>query len=72
LRIGNSPYSIDDEKYKLNLDEEEVLNKAIEMGFFDVPRKISLEDLARELGKSKSALSVILRKIIKKKVMYQA
>lgn len=72
LRIGNSPYNIDDEKYRLNLDEEDVLTKAIETGFFDVPRKISLEDLARDLGKSKSALSVILRKIIKKKVMYQA
>jgi hypothetical protein len=72
LRIGNSPYNIDDEKYRLNLDEEDVLTKAIETGFFDVPRKISLEDLASDLGKSKSALSVILRKIIKKKVMYQA
>lgn len=67
LRIGNSPYNIDDEKYRLNLDEEDVLTKAIETGFFDVPRKISLEDLARDLGKSKSALSVILRKIIKKR-----
>jgi len=72
LRIGNSPYSLDDEKNKLNLEEEEILNKAIETGFFEIPRNISLEDLANQLGKSKSALSVMLRKIIKKKIMYQA
>jgi predicted DNA binding protein len=72
LRIGNSPYVIDDEKYKLTLEESEVLDKAIQSGFFEVPRKISLEALSNELKKSKSALSVMLRKIIKKKVMFQA
>ena len=71
LRIGNSPYSIEDDKYKLNLDESEVLDKAINLGFFDVPRKISLEELANKLRKSKSALSVMLRKIIKKKVLFE-
>ena len=35
----------------------------------EIPRKISLEELANSLGKSKSALSVMLRKIIKKKVV---
>jgi len=71
LRIGNSPYSIDDDKNKLTLDESTILNKAISSGFFEIPRKISLEELANELGKSKSALSVTLRKIIKKKVMFE-
>jgi len=71
LRIGNSPYSIDDDKNKLTLDESTLLNKAISSGFFEIPRKISLEELANELGKSKSALSVTLRKIIKKKVMFE-
>ncbi len=72
LRIGNSPYDLDDEKDKLTLEEAETLEKAIKSGFFEVPRKISLEALANELGKSKSALSVMLRKIIKKKVMLNA
>lgn len=71
LRIGNAPYEITDEKYKLSLGESEVLERAIKSGFFEVPRKISLEELANQLGKSKSSLSVMLRKIIKKKVMFE-
>lgn len=71
LRIGSSPYDVDDDKHKLTLDESTILNKAITLGFFEIPRKISLEELANKLGKSKSALSVTLRKIIKKKVMFE-
>ncbi len=71
LRIGISPYNIEDDKYKLTLDESNILDKAISSGFFEIPRKISLEELANELGKSKSALSVMLRKIIKKKVLFE-
>jgi predicted DNA binding protein len=71
LRIGNSPYSLESDKAKLTLEESEVLDKAIELGFFEIPRDISLEDLANRLGKSKSALSVMLRKIIKKKVVFE-
>jgi len=69
LRIGISPYIIEDDKNKLTFDELNILDKAISLGFFEVPRKISLEDLAHKLGKSKAALSVMLRKIIKKKVL---
>ncbi len=69
LKIGNSPYDIDDNANKLSFKESKILEKAINSGFFDIPRKISLENLAKELGKSKSALSVMLRKIIKKKVV---
>ncbi|HUW91000.1 MAG TPA: helix-turn-helix domain-containing protein [Candidatus Nanopelagicaceae bacterium] len=71
LRIGTSPYNIDDDKNKLTLDESTILNKSISLGFFEIPRKISLEELANVLGKSKSSLSVTLRKIIKKKVMFE-
>lgn len=72
LRILNSDYSIDDNENKLNPEESQVIRKAIKLGFFDIPRKISLEELANELGKSKSALSVRLRKIIKKKVLFES
>jgi hypothetical protein len=72
LRIGKSPYNIDDSSSKLTLEESKILDKAINSGFFEVPRKISLEALANNLGKSKSALSVGLRKIIKKKVMFES
>ena len=51
--------------------ESNILDKAIALGFFEIPRKISLEELANEMGKSKSALSVMLRKIIKKKVLFE-
>lgn len=71
LRIGNSPYSLDDEKNKLTIEESNVLDQAINSGFFEIPRNISLEELANQLGKSKSALSVMLRKIIKKKVVLE-
>ncbi|TXT60539.1 MAG: hypothetical protein BAJALOKI3v1_900004 [Promethearchaeota archaeon] len=69
LKIGNTSVNLEDEGHRLSLDELEILQKAIDEGFFDIPRKISLEELANELGKSKSTLSVVLRKIIKKKVM---
>ena len=71
LRIGKSPYSLEDDKNKLTLDELNILDKAISLGFFEIPRKISLEELANQMGKSKSALSVMLRKIIKKKVLLE-
>ncbi len=71
LRIGKSPYLLEDEKHKLTYDESNVLDEAISLGFFEIPRNISLEELANKLGKSKSALSVMLRKIIKKKVMFE-
>ena len=72
LRIGNSPYGLDEDKSKLSLEESKVLDKAISLGFFEVPRSISLEELANKLGKSKSALSVMLRKIIKKKIVFES
>ncbi|MFX0080442.1 MAG: helix-turn-helix domain-containing protein [Candidatus Hodarchaeota archaeon] len=71
LRIGKSPYNLEDDKNKLTLDELNILDKAISLGFFEIPRKISLEELANQMGKSKSALSVMLRKIIKKKVLLE-
>lgn len=71
LRIGLSPYTIEDDKSKLTYGESNILDKAISLGFFEIPRKISLEVLANEMGKSKSALSVMLRKIIKKKVLFE-
>ena len=71
LKIGKAPYNLEGDENVLTLEESRVLDKAIEMGFFEVPRKISLESLANSLGKSKSALSVMLRKIIKKKVLIE-
>ena len=69
LRIGNAPINYMERQDSLSVEEEKILTRAIEEGFFEVPRKISLEELANKVNKSKSSLSVMLRKIIKKKVM---
>ncbi|MBY9007770.1 MAG: helix-turn-helix domain-containing protein [Candidatus Lokiarchaeota archaeon] len=71
LKIGNSPYSLEKDETKLTYKELEVLDIAIKNGFFEIPREISLEKLANKIGKSKSALSVMLRKIIKKKILLE-
>lgn len=69
LKIGISHKELGGQKNQMSFEEQKMLQKAIKEGFFDVPRKISLEELANQMGKSKSTLSVALRKIIKKKVM---
>jgi len=46
--------------------EEEILRIALEKGFFDFPRKIRLEELAKELGMAPSTLSEIMRRGQKK------
>lgn len=69
LKIGISPYDIDKINDRLSLDESNILEMAIDLGFFEIPRNISLENLSKKLGRSKSAISVTLRKIIKKKVV---
>jgi len=41
------------------------LYRAKELGYFDVPKKIDLDDLAEEFGITKMAASILLRNIIK-------
>jgi predicted DNA binding protein len=72
LQILKFPNSIHDDEEKFNLEESQVLDKAIRLGFFEIPRKISLAELANKLGRSKSTLSVMLRKIIRKKVLFES
>ncbi|MFX0057557.1 MAG: helix-turn-helix domain-containing protein [Candidatus Hodarchaeota archaeon] len=67
IRIGNS-FSNEEDKNKIDLEEKKILKTAINLGFFDVPRKISLEELAKNLGLSKSWTSEKLRKIINKRI----
>ncbi|WP_291999661.1 helix-turn-helix domain-containing protein, partial [Caldivirga sp.] len=53
-------------KLMLSNDEEKLLRIAHERGLFDTPRRISVRQLAKELGVSESTLSRNLSKIIKK------
>lgn len=46
--------------------EQLLMKKARELGYFNVPRKRNLEEVAKELGVSKTNISVVLRNIIKK------
>ncbi len=68
-QISNTPTQLEENVFELSFDESKILDTAIKSGFFEVPRKISLEKLASNLGLSKSWTSDTLRKIIKKKIM---
>ncbi|MFC7156276.1 helix-turn-helix domain-containing protein [Halomarina halobia] len=56
--LTRSPYRIDD----LTDEQREALRAACERGYFDVPRRISLSELADELDVSHQALSERLRR----------
>jgi len=50
------------ESVPLTRRQEEILAAALELGYFDYPKRIRLGDLARRLGVSKSTVSQVLRK----------
>lgn len=56
----NSPVS------RLTRKQREVLTKALELGYYDRPRRISSEELAKKLGLTKSTLVVHRRKAEKR------
>ena len=51
-----------DEKQLLTDSQEELIEKAIEMGYYDTPRECSLTELAEEIGRSKSTVSETLHR----------
>lgn len=53
-------------KDELTPKEQEVLKIAVIKGYFNSPKRIGLEELAKEFGVSKSAIMQILRKAIDK------
>ncbi|WP_135851849.1 helix-turn-helix domain-containing protein [Halorussus salinus] len=52
----------DDDSFGLTDRQYETLRTATEMGYFDVPRAVELEDLADRLGVSRQAVSERLRR----------
>ncbi|MDG5817716.1 helix-turn-helix domain-containing protein [Natronococcus sp. A-GB7] len=50
------------EKYDLTPRQAAVLRRALERGYFDVPRNVSAEELAEEFEISSQALSALLRR----------
>lgn len=64
-------YDIGEEEL-LTQSQEDIVERAIEMGYYDTPRECSLTDLAEEVGRAKSTISETLHraegKIIKEHV----
>ena len=54
------------EEPQLTVRQTEVLDQAVKMGYYEIPRKITLTALAKKLNIAKSTLSGILRRIDKK------
>ena len=50
------------ERYDLTPRQTAVLRRALERGYFDVPRNVSAEELAEEFEISSQALSALLRR----------
>jgi predicted DNA binding protein len=51
---------------ELTREQERVIELAYELGYFDIPKKIKLEELAKRLGISKATLDVMLRRAQRK------
>ena len=53
---------------ELTTEQERVLQTAFDLGYFDIPKKIKLEELARRMNISKATLDVVLRRAQRKVV----
>lgn len=51
---------------ELTRDQEAALQLALDLGYFDVPRKVTVKSLARRLNMTASTLQVILRRAERK------
>ncbi|MHC1591922.1 MAG: helix-turn-helix domain-containing protein [Candidatus Helarchaeales archaeon] len=56
------------DKVSLTRRQMEVLDLALKLGYYDIPRKITLTELAKKLKMSKSSLSELLRRITRKRI----
>lgn len=63
----NRKYVTDPEAdLKLTSRQEEIIEYALKNGYYDIPKKITVDDICNEFGCSKSTLSVIMRTAEKK------
>ncbi|MGC8571220.1 MAG: helix-turn-helix domain-containing protein [Caldivirga sp.] len=62
-RVSRLPTKIISE---LTLMERNVINTAYELGFFNYPRSVNLDDIAKELESSKATVDYHLRNVIRK------
>lgn len=59
------------EKPQFTARQTEVLDYAVKLGYYEIPRKITLTELADRIGVAKSTLSGILRRIDKKLIQVE-
>jgi predicted DNA binding protein len=64
--------SVEVKDLEFNGSSSDLLLTALEEGYFDVPRKVSTNELARRLGKSPASLSITLRRNVKKILKHYA
>lgn len=64
--------TVETNRYGLTARQREILRRAVSEGYFDVPRRISLTELAERIGVAVSTLSVSLSVIERKIVAYHA
>jgi len=67
--IEKKEFSKKDMGYNVTYSEYFALKRAFDLGFFECPKKVTLEELAKELGVSKSTLSNCIRRGLKKVLM---
>jgi len=60
---------VKEKKFLLTPKQEEILRICLDLGFYDIPRKIELKDLAKILGISARALSERIRRAHKRLVL---
>ena len=51
---------------KLTPKQEEIMQYAVKNGYYEIPKRITIDDICKEFGCSKSTLSVIMRTAEKK------
>ncbi|MDF9744622.1 helix-turn-helix domain-containing protein [Natrinema salsiterrestre] len=62
LRRVTDVTDVDDHETRLTPEQQEALEAALEYGYFEIPRGVSMEELAEELGISHQALSERFRR----------
>ena len=62
LSLTDAKFSLNSPISRLTEKQQEAISLAFRLGYFDTPRKISVDELAEKLGLSSSTLAVHLRR----------
>jgi predicted DNA binding protein len=62
LSLTDAKFSLNSPISRLTEKQQEAVSLAFRLGYFDTPRKVSADELAKKLGLSSSTLAVHLRR----------